>query len=93
MSEAVKKLVELWRNAGLAIRPGVSLSAIHSFEMKYGVTLPNDLREYFLTVDGMEDDLDPGMNRFWPLEIVVESAAMLFANQNLLSESKRLSTC
>lgn len=28
------------------------------------------MRDYFLTVDGMEDDLDPGMNRFWPLGMV-----------------------
>jgi hypothetical protein len=46
------------------------VSAISAFESKYGVVLPNDLREYFLTVDGMEDELDPGTNRFWPLEMV-----------------------
>jgi hypothetical protein len=28
------------------------------------------MRAYFLTVDGMADELDPGMNRFWPLGMI-----------------------
>jgi hypothetical protein len=28
------------------------------------------MRAYFLTVDGMEDELDAGMNRLWPLEMI-----------------------
>ena len=67
--DSVRRLIDLWRTAGLVIRPGVH-PAMQSFELKYGVQLPADLRDYFLTVDGMEDDLDPGINRFWPLEIV-----------------------
>jgi len=70
MPEPVRRLVELWRNAEVAIRPGVSPSAIQAFEKRYGVRLPNDLRDYFLTVDGMDAELDPGFNRFWPLEMV-----------------------
>lgn len=65
-----QRLSVMWRDAGLMIRPAVDSMAIRQFESKYRVTLPADIREYFSTVDGMEDDLDPGSNRFWPLAIV-----------------------
>ena len=61
-----QRLVELSRGAGLTIRPPTGREAIQAFESKYNVVLPTDMREYYLTVDGMEDELDPGMNRFWP---------------------------
>lgn len=60
----------MWRDAGLTIRPAAEPTTIRTFEAKHGVILPADLREYFLTVDGMEDELDPGTNRFWPLAMV-----------------------
>lgn len=65
-----QRLVELWDGAGLAIRPPIAPEAIQIFEFRYSVVLPADMREYFLTVDGMEDELDPGTNRFWPLAMV-----------------------
>jgi hypothetical protein len=70
VSNIWQRLVELWRGAGLTIRPPAQQEAIRAFEAKYNVVLPADMREYFLTVDGMEDELDPGMNRFWPLQMV-----------------------
>ncbi|MGH7173720.1 MAG: SMI1/KNR4 family protein [Gemmataceae bacterium] len=70
MSNLWQHLVDHWRGAGLFIRPPVKLEAIKAFESKYSVILPSDMREYFLTVDGMEDELDPGLNRFWPLDMV-----------------------
>jgi hypothetical protein len=63
-------LAVLWRDAGLLVRPGVQPPAIQAFEAKYHVVLPTDMREYFLTIDGMEDELDSGLNRFWPLHMV-----------------------
>lgn len=65
-----QQLTTIWRDAGLTIRPGVNPAAIREFEVRQGILLPADLREYFLTVDGMEDELDPGTNRFWPLSMV-----------------------
>lgn len=70
MSGPWQELIDLWRHAGLAIRPGVNLSAILAFEARYGITMPDDLRAYWMAVDGMEDDLDPGLSRFWPLDLV-----------------------
>jgi hypothetical protein len=65
-----QRLVELWRRDGLSVRPPAWPEAIHAFESRYGVLLPADMRAYFLTVNGMEDELDSGMNRFWPLEMI-----------------------
>jgi hypothetical protein len=54
----------------MTVRSGVNPTAIQEFEARHGVKMPADLREYFLLVDGMEDELDPGMNRFWPLAMI-----------------------
>ena len=70
MSTRWQQLAAMWHGAGLKIRPGVDATAIRAFETKHGVVLPADLRDYFLTVDGMVDELDPGTNRFWPLAMV-----------------------
>ena len=70
MSARWQQLASLWLDAGLTIRPGVDAAAIRAFEIRHAVVLPADLRDYFLTVDGMEDELDPGLNRFWPLAMV-----------------------
>ena len=59
MSNFGQRLVELWRGAGVTIRPPARPDAIRAFESKYGVVLPDDMRAYFLAVDGMEDQLDP----------------------------------
>jgi hypothetical protein len=64
------KLIELWSRAGLTIRRGVQPADISKFESRFGVNLPPDMRGYYLTVDGMEDELDHGLNRFWPLAMV-----------------------
>jgi hypothetical protein len=70
MATRWQQLAGMWRDAGLKIRPGVEPTAIRAFEIKHDVVLPTDLRECFLTVDGMEEELDPGTNRFWPLSMV-----------------------
>lgn len=43
-----ERLTVLWRDAGLRVRPGVEPAAIQAFQAKYRVTLPTDMREYFL---------------------------------------------
>lgn len=60
---------EHWSSHNVEINPGVSEAALKSFEEKYGVVLPNDLRDYFRCVNGMPPDVvDDGMIRFWTLE-------------------------
>jgi len=61
------RVIENWRRSKIPIRSGVSTDAILSFEAKYGVALPANVREYFMIADGTGDEMDDDMYRFWPL--------------------------
>jgi hypothetical protein len=64
-------IIERWRRDNVPIRFGVDAASIASFESQYRVTLPHDMKEFFLTVDGMGDHYDEDLFfRFWPLEQV-----------------------
>lgn len=55
----------------LKTNPGVSSEELAAFESKYQVSMPSDLREYFLTVNGMpEGTMDDALIRFWALNEV-----------------------
>jgi SMI1 / KNR4 family (SUKH-1) len=58
---------DVWRRSKIAIRPGATQVEISAFEDRYGVTLPSDVRDYFIAADGTGDDMDEGLYRFWPL--------------------------
>ena len=72
MSSPANKLVEHWTLRGLGIADGNSESVVRAFELKHGVILPVDFREYLLSVDGMMQlhghDCDPLWFAFWPLD-------------------------
>ena len=56
---------------GLKTNPGVSVEELATFESRYRISLPSDLREYFLTVNGMpEGTTDNALIRFWSLNEV-----------------------
>jgi hypothetical protein len=58
-----------WSSHDVEINAGVSKAQLESFESKHCVVLPEDLRDYFLCVNGMPPDVvDDGMIRFWMLE-------------------------
>ena len=58
-----------WSSHDVEINAGVSEAELKAFEQKYGVVLPDDLRDYFRCVNGMPPDVvDDGMMRFWMLE-------------------------
>jgi hypothetical protein len=60
-----------WSSHDVEINRGASEGELNSFEAKYGVVLPEDLRDYFLRVNGMPAGVvDDGMIRFWTLEEV-----------------------
>jgi hypothetical protein len=56
MSSLGQRLRDEWVATGLPVRPGVGLKEIRAFESRYGISLPPDLRDYFTTVDGIDDD-------------------------------------
>jgi hypothetical protein len=65
------RLQEQWMSHGLKTNPGVSSEDLAAFESKYQVSMPTDLREYFLTVNGMsEGTRDDALIRFWALNEV-----------------------
>ena len=67
-STQMRHILALWRNAGVPVRPGASAGQLADFEAKYGVSLGDDVREYFGCVDGMdESDADEHGIRFWPI--------------------------
>src|SRR5690242_6044151 len=58
-----------WSSHDVEINAGVSKAQLDSFESKHWVLLPEDLRDYFLCVNGMRPDVvDDGMIRFWMLK-------------------------
>jgi hypothetical protein len=71
MATPASKLINHWRSHNLAIAAGNSEQNVRHFEFRNGVILPPDLREYFLSVDGMVQaggqDCDPAGFSFWSL--------------------------
>ena len=71
MLPSTKKIIEYWRSNGLAIANGVSADELSRFEIKHDLRLPDDLRDYFLTVNGMvqnvKDESDKNLFAFWPI--------------------------
>jgi hypothetical protein len=64
-------IFERWRHEKIPHRPGVDVASISEFELRYAVTLPEDMREFYSTVDGMGEHYDEdSFFRFWPLEQV-----------------------
>ena len=76
---AIARLVERWKSTGIACPPGVAPADIAAFEDRYHVDLPSDLREYFLTVNGMDpsDRCDDDLFSFFPLQEVATIAERL----------------
>ena len=50
-SEALKRF---WQDQRIILKPGALESELASFETKYGVCLPEDLRSYLQTVNGFD---------------------------------------
>jgi cell wall assembly regulator SMI1 len=67
----IRRLQDYWVRNGIQLRSGAATKQIDSFEDRYSVQLPVDLRHYFEAVDGMDrGDADTNMFSFLPLEHV-----------------------
>lgn len=63
-----RSIISYWRQQNLVIQTGVTVGEISAFEQKYEVVLPNDLSEYFQTVNGTGiDELDEHLTSFLSL--------------------------
>jgi len=68
-TSAGESLKRHWSSHNVEINAGVPEAKLKAFEEKYGVILPDDLRDYFRCLNGMvPDEVDDGMMRFWMLE-------------------------
>lgn len=69
--DVVTQVIASWRAQGITLSKGNTHAELEYFERRYGVHLPEDLRLYFSSVDGMLDiagsDCDSNGFRFWPL--------------------------
>ena len=64
------RLADHWRRHGASPGTGVPEAAIAEFETQHGVRLPNDLRAYFGTFNGLangRDDMTDETIGFWRL--------------------------
>jgi hypothetical protein len=60
-----------WISLGVQVRPGLPDQIIADFEHRYGVRLPEDVRQFYQLMDGMEtNDSDDEWICFWPLSKV-----------------------
>lgn len=70
-TSAGESLRRHWASTNVDINVGVPEVGITSFEKEYSVSLPEDVRDYYLCVNGMPPDVvDDEFIRFWMLEEV-----------------------
>jgi hypothetical protein len=63
-----ESLKNYWLRQGIKINPGVSEMELSTFEHKYNVRLPEDLKDYFYMVNGFHNsDVDGEFITFLPL--------------------------
>ena len=63
-----ESLKQFWSRQNIKLRRGAPEVELREFEAKYNVVLPDDLKDYFATVDGFDDsDSDENLFTFLPL--------------------------
>ncbi|MDB4908080.1 MAG: Cell wall assembly/cell proliferation coordinating protein [Gemmatimonadetes bacterium] len=78
MTELLSALGAYWRSKGAEPAGGASPAEIAAFERDRGVRLPADVRDYFATLNGIQDaSWDDEFIAFWPLHRVRSVAAEL----------------
>jgi SMI1 / KNR4 family (SUKH-1) len=70
----LQQMIARWQTEDIPNCPGVNSKKIAEFESRNGVKLPQDMREYFSTINGMGDHYDEDFFRFWPLEEIKSTA-------------------
>ncbi|HSZ26380.1 MAG TPA: SMI1/KNR4 family protein [Cytophagaceae bacterium] len=64
----VKKLKEKWEREGIDSFHPIDIEYIQNFQRKNNVILPNDLKEYFNTLNGTGDECTNELYEFYSLE-------------------------
>jgi hypothetical protein len=67
-----RDLLSYWKSQGMLPAEAIRGEELASFEKRYDVTVPSDLREYLYAANGMRNepgsDCDQNGFRFWPLD-------------------------
>ena len=72
------EIVQVWRDASLSVRPGVTPAAIKQFQAQYDIKMPDDFASFYLHLDGMiPDQLDKQYVRFWTLQEICPAETTL----------------
>ncbi|MGQ0634632.1 MAG: SMI1/KNR4 family protein [Planctomycetaceae bacterium] len=76
MTSLLSRLMAKWKSHGIECPAGISPADIAAFEQRHFVVLPADMREYFLTVNGMGERgaCDNDLFSFWPLQSLISIA-------------------
>jgi SMI1/KNR4 family protein SUKH-1 len=68
LTAILMKFREYWLSLGLPVNPGLQPETIDGFERLHNITVPRDLRQYLLTMNGVANsEWDPALNGFLPL--------------------------
>jgi hypothetical protein len=89
----VQRLKNHWLSHDVKFNAGVSEASLAAFEAEFNVLLPSDLRDYFLAMNGMPDEVtDDDLNRFWMLEelTTLPTGAPDYARENYIDNPESL---
>jgi len=60
-----ERLIAYWKDQPIGVRPPVDGGSLRDFERRYGVTLPDDVRDYYEHADGFEQIFDSENARYY----------------------------
>ena len=73
MSELIERLRQHWLKQGIALGNGASESQVEELESENHIVLPDDFREYLLSISVREDwFMDDSMISFWTIKRIRE---------------------
>ncbi len=73
VSELVPQIVAIMQSEGVPVRDPATEDALGDFERRWGVSLPQDMREFYATIDGTGKDstLTDDLFCIWPLSMIM----------------------
>ena len=93
VTSAGESLKRHWAAHNVDINAGVAKAELDAFEARHRVVLPEDVRDYFLCVNGMApDEVDDGTIRFWMLAELqpLTQGAPAFADSSYIQNPESL---
>ncbi len=95
MFQIVETLQKYWLRHGIKLNDGASENALAAFEAMHEVRLPEDLREYFASVNGFDDTVDDNdvtflrledmkpLSEYWSSDVADAESYFVFADYSI----------